>query len=408
MLPVYHMTPRPLQLKIVPLLLLFCSLSAFIWYFLFSPGPYKPLHRIALDKTPEFSDDMDYPSLLSAAGNHIEFLRKNSANGVETIGEVSFSTDLLLESLEGFIEKIRQNPTPLASHHFIIENFDIYQAGGREGKKNRQMLVTGYYEPIFEGSLTRTAPYIYPIYSPPDDLVQEKTEDGNTTRTGRITGDVFGNYWTRSEIETLDVIKGYELAWLKDPFDAFLLHVQGSGRIRLPDNSVRAVRFASSNGLEYNSIGKLLVDERKMSLEEVTVPAIRNYLKQHPEQLQRILHHNPRFIFFNWGDTRGPRGSSGAVLTPGRSIAIDNSALPNGAIGYLSTKKPVVNQHGEITGWTELNRFVFPQDSGAAIKGTGRVDLFWGHGDLAELAAGHMKEDGELYFLVKKRPDSGR
>ncbi len=143
-----------------------------------------------------------------------------------------------------------------------------------------------------------------------------------------------------------------------------------------------------------------------MSLEEVTIPAIRNYLKQHPEQLQRILHHNPRFIFFNWGDTQGPRGSSGAVLTPGRSIAIDNSALPNGAIGFLSTKQPVVNKQGEITDWRPLNRFVFPQDSGSAIKGTGRVDLFWGHGDFAELAANHMKEDGELYFLVKKRSDS--
>ncbi len=396
-----------LQLKIFSLLLLFCSLIALLWYLFFSSDIYKPLHHIELDEAPPFSDDMDYQSILSAAQSHIEFLEKNGSGGIaSTFEEIRFPISWLVESLEDFTEKIRQTPTPHALQRFIVENFTIYQAGGREGNRGRQMLVTGYYEPVFEGSFTKTAPYLYPIYSPPDDLVKEKTRDGNKTRTGRITDNGFSNYWSRSEIETLDVIKGYELAWLKDPFDAFLLHVQGSGRIRFPDDSVRAVRFASSNGLEYNSIGKLLVDEKKMSLEEVTIPAIRNYLKQHPEQLQRILHHNPRFIFFNWGDTQGPRGSSGAVLTPGRSIAIDNSALPNGAIGFLSTKQPVVNKQGEIIHWKPLNRFVFPQDSGSAIKGTGRVDLFWGHGDFAELAANHMKEDGELYFLVKKRSDS--
>lgn len=390
--------------KFLYLFFSFLLLGIITCYFLSTRDEYKPLHLIAADKAPLFSDDQDYTSLLSAAQNHTEFLRNKNSDDHTIIGQEIYSSELLLESTLTLTNKIKENPNPDELHQFIIRNYNIYQAGGRKDKKNRQMLVTGYYEPLFEGSLTRVKPYLYPLYSPPDDLIKHEPDNGAVPRIGRITDKGFTSYWSRAEIESMNTAGGYELAYLKDPLDAFLLQVQGSGRIRLQDNSVRSIRFAASNGLEYNSIGKLLVDEKKMTLTEVTVPAIRNYLKKHPEEQQRILHHNPRFIFFNWGDDLGPKGSSGVVLTPGRSIAIDNSVLPDEAIGYLKTRKPKVNQHREIVGWVPFNRFVFPQDSGAAIKGTGRVDLFWGYGYYPELAASHMKEDGKLYFLVKK-PD---
>lgn len=263
------------------------------------------------------------------------------------------------------------------------------------------MLITGYYEPVFPGSPTRTRPYIHPIYSPPPELVVKG--DSENKRIGRLTPDgQVVDFWSRGEIETRGLLKGGELAWLSDPFDAYLLHVQGSGRLRFPDGSLHAVRYAGSNGLEYMSIGKLLVEEDIMRLEDVSVPAIRDYLSSHPEQRQKILHHNPRFIFFNWGDTQGPRGSSGRILTPGRSIAIDNSALPAGTIGFLVSRKPLFDRNDNLLVWEDLARFICPQDSGAAIKGTGRVDIFWGNGKYAELAASHMKEPGSLYFLVKK------
>ena len=391
------------QTKSASLFLVLLLIASAAWYLFFYRDSYKPLHHISQGKAPVFTDDMSYNSLLSAAQSHSGYLKNRDGFDHTAFGETNYSTDWLLESIHSFVGKIKENPAQEELHQFILENYDIYQAGGRDDKRKRQMLVTGYYEPLFDGSLSKNGPYIYPIYSPPQDLVNEKPRNGNPARIGRITDKGFTSYWSRAEIETLNITQGYELVYLKDPFDAFLLHVQGSGRIRLPDNSVRTIQFAGSNGLEYNSIGKLLVDEKKMELTEVTVPAIRNYLKQHPGQLQKILHHNPRFIFFNWGNDLGPKGSSGAILTPGRSVAIDNSVLPDSAIGYLTTRKPEVNQQGEIIDWIPLNRFVFPQDSGAAIKGTGRVDLFWGHGYYAEMAAGHMKEDGELYFLVKKR-----
>jgi membrane-bound lytic murein transglycosylase A len=391
------------QPKYVSLFLVCLFLASAAWYFFLKTDSYKPLHHISPDKAPVFTDDMGYNSFLSASRSHADYLKNRASYDLTAFGQVNYSADWLFESIHIFTEKIKENPDQNELQQFILENYDIYQAGGRENKRKRQMLVTGYYEPLFEGSLVKTKPYLYPIYSSPEDLVNEKSGNSNHPRIGRIADKGFTSYWSRAEIETLNIAQGYELVYLKDPFDAFLLHVQGSGRIRLPDKSIRTIQFAGSNGLEYNSVGKLLVDEKRMDLTEVTVPAIRNYLKQHPEQLHRILHHNPRFIFFNWGNDLGPKGSSGAILTPGRSIAIDNSVLPDSAIGYITTQKPEVNQQGEIVDWVPLNRFVFPQDSGAAIKGAGRVDLFWGHGYYAELAASHMKEDGKLYFLVKKR-----
>ncbi len=383
--------------KLFFLLLLFLLCTV---YYLFFADHYKPLHHLNKNQLPDFSDDMAYQSFLSAAENHLEFLQEREKSTPIVLGEYQFSIDQAVQSIREFSEEIRRNPSPENLQHYIRENYEVFQAGGRKTKRKREMLVTGYYEPVFAGSLTRTGPFIYPIYSPPKDLVSRKIK--GKTLTGRMTAGGFTKYWTRAQIETENVLEGYELAFLKDPFDAFLLQVQGSGRIRLRDNSIRTVRFAASNGHPYNSIGKLLVDEKKLTLDEVSVPRIRKYLDRHPNQLQRILNHNPRFIFFNWGDNNPPRGSSGVFLTPGRSIAIDHNALPGEVIAFLSSRRPVIDNEGKVTGWIPMNRFVFPQDSGSAIRGTGRVDMFWGHGEYARAAANTMKEPGKLYFLIKK------
>jgi len=381
-------------------ILIFVFLASSVFFY-FTYDRYETLHTIEPAQAPIFSDDLKYASLVDAAKSHAAYLHTKGSHAETSFGSINYPASWLRKSVQFFSKKLMEKPNEEELQTFIIENFDIYQAGGRKKSGGRQMLVTGYYEPLFEASLTKSDPYIYPIYSPPDTLITT-LKDGGGKQIGRMTSKGFSDYWTRAEIETGNLAKGYELAYLKDPFDAYLLQVQGSGRIKLPDNTVKTVRFATSNGLTYNSIGKLLVDEDILPLEQVTVPAIRQYLTQNPTDLQRVLHHNPRFIFFNWGDDLGPRGSSGTVLTPGRSIATDQTALPDGAIAYLESKKPVVNHNGEITEWSSMKRFVFPQDSGAAIKGTGRVDMFWGHGLYAELAASHMKEPGKLYFLVKK------
>lgn len=348
---------------------------------------------------------MDRKSLITATTQHLCYLRTLPSNTIIHLGKDSYSKDWLVESMETFLAILKQKPSPAEFDHAIRENFILYQASGRNKNREKgEMLITGYYEPLLEGSLTKNNPFIHPLYTTPDSLLTYRDPATKKKITGyQNTEGEKVPFWTRAEIEDGKLLAGSELVYLKDPVDAFVLHVQGSGKIRLRDGSLRAVQFAATNGREYKSIGKLLVDEDKMSREEATMPSIRQYLYQNPEELKRILHHNPRFVFFQWNKNKdSPTGSLGLPLTAGRSIAVDPGTLPTGVMAYLVSQKPIIDQEGQVRRWEAMHRFVLPQDTGAAIKGAGRADLFWGNGDYAEIAAGNMKEQGQLYFLVKK------
>jgi membrane-bound lytic murein transglycosylase A len=265
------------------------------------------------------------------------------------------------------------------------------------------MLITGYYQPLFAGSLRKTPPFLYPLYRQPASLTLRDSPHKGKMLIGRLDGTgKLVPFWTRAEIEDRNLLAGNELVYLQDPIDAFFLQIQGSGRIRLQDGSLRSVHISASNGREYKSIGKLLVDERKIPKADISMQTIRQYLRENPKETKRILQHNSKYVFFRWEEGE-PRGSLGEVLTPGRSIAIDQDALPTGAMAYIVTRRPIMDPAGTVTGWEPLGRFVLPQDSGEAIRGPGRADVFWGNGLYAETAAGLMKENGQLYFLVKKR-----
>jgi membrane-bound lytic murein transglycosylase A len=356
-----------------------------------------------LGYSPVFIDDADRSSLVRATEHHLNYLRKLPHDTVVSIGGDPYTIGWLQESLRLFLDIINRNPPPAELDRVIREKFIVYQAGGREKSTVGEMLITGYYLPLLEGSLIKKSPFLYPLYKKPDSLyIRNETKNGKDV-IGRI--DNKGNvvpFWTRGEIEDTSVLAGNELVYLKDPVDAFFLQIQGSGRIRLRDGSIRSIHFSASNGHEYKSIGKLLVEEQKIAKEDVSMQTIKQYLREHRSEIKRILHSNSKFIFFKWADGE-PQGSLGETLTPGRSIAVDREALPVGAIAYIITQRPVIDPIGTVTGWEPMRRFVLPQDSGAAIKGTGRADVFWGDGLYAEAAAGHMKEKGQLYFLVKKR-----
>ena len=357
------------------------------------------LVEINTGRFPFFIDDSSQSSLIKAIDQHIGYLRKKSSDDTLTFGTLRVSPEVLIESLTYFSNLVETESNPLELNRLIRENFRIFKASGRNNKGD--MLVTGYYEPTFEGSLTKTYPYIYPLHKVPQTLVVKRIK--GSKKTGRL--DEAGNlvpFWSRKEIVSQNILKQEELVYLKDRMDAYLLQVQGSGRIRLPNGSLKSLHFAGSNGLEYESLGKLFVDKDLMTTKQVNIEAMRTYFYKHPEDMDEMLFHNPRYIFFQWGDDHGPRGSLGEILTADRSVAIDHSILPTGAIGYLVSRRPVLNDNGTINHWRVFSRFVLPQDSGSAIKGPGRVDLFLGNGHYAETAAGNMKETGELYFLLKK------
>jgi membrane-bound lytic murein transglycosylase A len=173
----------------------------------------------------------------------------------------------------------------------------------------------------------------------------------------------------------------------------------------LRDGKVRRIQFAAKNGLPYQSVGKLLVERGKMELATVSLPAIVDYLNRHPAERREILQQNQSFIFFSWGADQdgGPLGRLGEPLTAGRSVALDHDFFPPGALGFLQTRKPLFDDDNKIVGWAPLHRFVVNQDSGSAIKGRRRVDLFLGVGEQARTTAGLMKHPGNLYFPVRKK-----
>jgi peptidoglycan lytic transglycosylase A len=385
------------QLKQHTLFLLFVALLLIV-----NGCAKAPLTKVAQDDIPNFRDDAQTAPLLTGAVRHLHYLNKLPNDASFSFGTDSYPVSWLRESINSFIDILKQDPDRDELSRIIRENYTVYQASGRKDFAHGEMLFTGYYEPFLQGSLNKEVPYLYPLYSPPPTLLKLKDrKSGKTLFKRRDQNNQVQAFWTRKEIEEEGHAAGNELVYVKDPVDAFILHVQGSGKIQLTDGSIRSIHYAASNGLEYFSIGKLLVDQGKLTLQEASIPTIRAYLVAHPEEQTAILHHNSKFIFFNWAPAGDPVGSIGEPLVAGRSIAIDAEVLPQQSFAFLISSKPELDSDGNILRWIPMQRFVFPQDTGSAIQGAGRADLFWGSGSYAKTAAGSMKKKGALYFLVK-------
>ncbi len=261
-------------------------------------------------------------------------------------------------------------------------------------------LVTGYYEPVLNGSRTRGGPFQTPLHAVPDDLVTVDLGQLYPALQGeRIRGSLQGRrvtpYPDRAGIASGTVLAGKEIVWVDSAIDAFFLEIQGSGRVRLTDGSTIRLGFADVNGHPYRAIGRYLVEQGAFTLDAVTAPALREWLAQNPQRQAEVFNTNPSVVFFRelaLGDaTVGPQGAMGVPLTAGRSLAIDPRLLPLGAPLYLDTTHP---QHG-----TPLQRLMLAQDTGGAIRGALRADLFFGLGPDAGDAAGRMRADGALWLL---------
>jgi membrane-bound lytic murein transglycosylase A len=363
------------------------------------------LNQVAPGSMPLLLDDSGLQDLQKSVERSAVALKLIDGEQQFTLCGRVYSAQRLQKSLATFLRGIEKYTNAADFQRFLFDNFDICRAQGSDGAG--KMLVTGYYEPFFAGSLIRKSPFVYPLYQvPPDLVVSSGNQAGNGV--GRMENGRVVPYWTRGEIENGDLLQGLEIVYLADPVDVFILHVQGSGKISLPDGSVRKVHFAASNGRGYQSIGRLLVDRGAMTLEEVTMPKIVSYLHDHPDEMQEILHYNDRYIFFSLSPVLGGKeneesaGSLGQPLTAGRSLAVDSQCFPVPMVGYLETELPVFADDGALTEWQSLHRFVVNQDTGAAIRGPGRADFYLGGDEYAARAAGVMKQPGALYFLLLK------
>ena len=356
--------------------------------------------------SPKFHDDMNTDSLMLAVRRNLEYLGSLAPETVFRYGSHEFTCQQVRESQEVFLNLISKGLDEGQLSREIRKRFQVYRATGQVG--NRRVLFTGYYEPVYEGSLSPDETFRYPLYRPPDDLIKidlslfrEKFKGERII--ARIEDKKVLPYYSRYQIEAERVLKGkgLEIAWLKDPLDVAFLHIQGSGRLRLPNEKEFLVHFQVSNGQPYRSIGRYMIERGFLLREEMSMQAIKKYLTENPEVRDEVLNHNPSYVFFEKVEN-GPLGSLGVLLTPGRSVALDSTIFPKGALGFISCQKPLVNDQGDIIGWTPFSRFVLNQDSGGAIKGAGRADVFWGNGPYAELTAGHLQHDGDLYILIKK------
>jgi len=372
------------------------------------PKPEAPLVPLAASAYPEFADDMAYDGIAESLGESLKYLKRIPADKAFSFGADTYDAGHMIRSLERFLAFIETRPDQGALKDFIQSNYRVYRSVG--GGDTGEMLFTGYYEPFLNGSLEKTAQYTHPVYGPPDDLAVVDLSDfseklAGKKIVGRVEGKTFVPYYERKEIEDSGVLleKAPVLAWVADPVALFFLQIQGSGKVFLDDGGALNVHYHSSNGRPYRSIGNLLIRENKIPKALMSMQKIREYLRAHPQEVDRIFNFNPSYVFFSL-EKDGPYGAIRAKLTPGRAIAVDRKIFPMAGIAFIQTQKPVAdpNGSGKISKWVPFSRFVSSQDTGGAIKGAGRADIFWGSGPYAELAAGHLKHSGELYFLVLK------
>jgi membrane-bound lytic murein transglycosylase A len=268
-----------------------------------------------------------------------------------------------------------------AIRRYFENNFQAYEIRNTVG--NDTGLITGYYEPVMSGSLTRTGTYTVPLYAYPKAWRRSKPSPAPT----------------RAELMSSGMLHGSEIAWVQDPVAAAFMQIQGSGKIRLEDGRILRLGFAGTNDQPFKSFAQWLLDHKDITRSEATMQGISQWAKRNPDRVESMLNANPRFVFFkelpgNVDPSLGPDGALGVPLTNERSIAIDLQAMPLGAPVFLSTTKAVTGQ--------SLQKLVMAQDTGKAIVGAVRADYYWGSGEAAGEIAGRMKQNGRMWLFLPR------
>lgn len=362
------------------------------------PTAAKPLVAVELPAQPGLDEQIwggvgqrgDRKALLAAVDHSLRYLRTARAAADYRRSPVPGITRQRVErSLQRFRQLLLYTRSPAELQAFVEQEFVFYQATG----KDRQGTVgfTGYFEPVYTASPKPTSEFRYPIYRQPRDFATWSQP-----------------HPTRVQLEGMDglqaaqgKLRGLELAWLRDRLEAYLIQVQGSARLRLTDGRTITVGYAGHTHYPYVSLGKELINTGKIKQEDLSLPVVIRYFQQNPADLDTYLPKNQRFVFFRETGGKNATGSLGVPVTPERSIATDKSLFPPGALALIQTQIPYTNATGQLEP-RPVNRYVLDQDTGGAIKGAGRVDIFMGTGKLAGDRAGLINTPGTLYYLLLK------
>jgi membrane-bound lytic murein transglycosylase A len=362
--------------------------------------------RVPAQEWPELIDDLDLPGLEQALGQSLAYFKNQAPDRSFTLGKREITVEEITDSLLLFQEIVRNNPDGPVFRQKVQKLFDLYRPIQDEAPV--PVLLTGYYEPTLQGSRTPSSRFRFPVYRLPDDLLTVELSKFSMKYQGqkliaRVEDNRVLPYYSRKEIDQEGRLDGrnLEIVWVDDALKLFFMHIQGSGQVRMEDGSLIKLGYHGTNGQAYFPVGRELIRRGAIKAEDISLQSIYAYLKDHPEEQAAVLHLNPSYVFFREREG-GPYGSLGLPLVAGRSVAADQKIFPPAGLGWLSGWKPVLDEQGQIRSWVPLGRWVFVHDSGGAIKGPARIDLFTGEGEAAETTAGHLRHQGAFFLLLKK------
>jgi membrane-bound lytic murein transglycosylase A len=358
----------------------------------------SPLRVVQLDNTDNLGRDEqlwkhgnsqgDKQALLRAIDQSLNYLKTNTAaKAYQNYPVAGITRDRVRRSLVRFRQLVVNSRNPGELQGAVKEEFVLYRAAGHDNQGTVHF--TGYFEPIYSASRQPTAKYRYPLYRKPANFNSwQKPHPSRLVLEGE---DGLGKK---------SPLSGSELVWLQDRLEAYLVHVQGSAKLKLGNGKMISVGYDGNTDYPYTSIGKELINDGIFTPEQLSLPVLIDYLQGNPEKLKIYLPRNNRFIFFRETYGAPAQGSIGVPVTAERSIATDKSLMPPGALALIQTQIPFTTSKGmEIR---LVSRYVLDQDTGSAIKGPGRVDIFMGTGKTAGDRAGLISHTGSLYYLLLK------
>lgn len=364
-------------------------------YYATLPAGEHALRKITdPSQLPPLSAGLAYrQGLKESVARSLHYLAKPSSKGFFPISGIEHRQ--VVASLEVFAELLDRDLSDLELAAELRRRFDVYTTVGCDGEGT--VLFTGYYTPIFEASRTRTGEFQHPLHRLP--VGHEKDPiSGKTLGLRQPDGSLQTDYPTRDELLAGHLLDGRELVYLRDPFEAYVIGVQGSAILRLRDGSFLEVGYAGNNGHEYASLGAALVAAGKMKKEELNLRNMIAYFQAHPEEFAPLAANNERYVFFQEG-AGGPFGCLNEKVEAMRTIATDKEIFPRGALCFLEASLPLeVAKDGQGV----YHGFALDQDAGGAIRAPGRCDVYMGVGEEAGELAGHTWAEGRLYYLILK------
>jgi len=358
------------------------------------PGGFA-LRKLSVEEYPDFTAAFgDTAGLREAIQRSLNYLSKASSRRYFPFG--ASPTDRItheqeVATLSTFLKMLDGGLTSSQLNAAVQEKFDVYQSIGCDEKGT--VLFTGYYTPIFDASPKSTERFRYPLHKQPPDLVKGPEGEilGRKTAAGTVP------YPSRREIDQSNMLAGLEFYWVADPFEAFIIHVQGSARLRMADGKLITIGYAGSNGHNYVSVGKTLVAEGKLEVSQLSLRGLIDYFKAHPDEVQPYTWKNPRFVFFQELKDDSPRGSLNEAVTKLRTVATDKTIFPRASLTFISTQLP--RRTGGGIEFLPYTGFTLDQDTGNAIRAPGRCDVYMGIGDESGELAGRMSKEGGLFYI---------